>query len=169
MWGQVRSNFEFVSWSLKRCLSDAVFHAESNGGIFMSVSSLHRPEKYISKCPRLIFVVFMIWISKIGVSSFCKCKAETSLHNISSFFENLKYVDVIHLLLNKSFFLLDRRNNKLKIRDSHVLAPTFLHANCKCCAFCFKIPLSAIFLTPCCFGQKCRVVTSQYRNFLKNQ
>ena len=34
---------------LKRYLSDAVYHAESNGVIFMLVSSLQRPEKCIKK------------------------------------------------------------------------------------------------------------------------
>ena len=69
-------------------------------------------------------------------------------------------MDNIHLFLlkkNRLFFLHPKR----KIRDSHVVAPTFLYVKCKLYVVWFNIKFLAIFYLTAVPAEKCRIVTPQ--------
>ena len=95
------------------------FHIESNGGIFMSVSSLQH-QKDISKFWPVIFVGFLDHLgikNKCIVFIFGMCIVEISLHNISSGFLKIrKRVDFIDIFFQKNYFskILRLRNKKIE-------------------------------------------------------
>ena len=72
------------------CLSHAVFHAESNGGILISVDSQQQPKKRHFKILTCNFHCF--FFNYLGIKNrrivfmFGMCIADTILHNISSVF-----------------------------------------------------------------------------------
>ena len=113
------------------CLSDEVFNAASNDGIFMFLSSLNVQKMHfkISKCNFRLFYNLGIKNRRIDFI-FAMFIVETSLHKILYVFK-LK-IDCIHFLKTNQNLRgkkNESENKKKEIRDSHVVALSFLHVN----------------------------------------
>ena len=64
-------NFKVCFLELNRCLADAVFHGEWNGGIFMSVSSLQRQKKMFFLSSKFLSVTYVGVLDDLGIKNRC--------------------------------------------------------------------------------------------------
>ena len=84
---------------MKSIYPSAVFHAESNCGIFMFVSRLQRQKMHIKISTCTFVVIYHLGIENRRIDFiFVMYIVETSLHNIFSCFKTLKNVDLTYFL-----------------------------------------------------------------------